>query len=274
MTGDCTLERLEATMADLGLTARANGRWPERPVTFKWLHRMLKDPYYIGYVTYKGEIYQGRQEPLIEPELFERVLEIMAARSGSGQRDRVYFHYLKGGLFCDRCARHERTSRLIYTEAKGRGGTYECFFCRLRKEGVCDLPFLPAEQVEAAVLDHYHELTLTPEFVTNVTTVLDEAVADRQGSIRAIHTQLNKRLHELDVKEERLLVLATDGQLPQGKIKARLGKIEMERESVRSRMLGTTAELVAGVEVVKTALELASNPMTCTNAPTTILAAS
>ncbi|MBF6177720.1 hypothetical protein [Nocardia otitidiscaviarum] len=105
----------------------------------------MKSPDTPGGFTYKGEVYQGRHEPLIEPELFDRVQEVMATRSGSGQRDRVYYHYLKGGLFCDRCARHERTSRLIYTEAKGRGGTYEYFFCRMRKEGVCDLPFLPAE---------------------------------------------------------------------------------------------------------------------------------
>lgn len=259
-TGDYTLERLEATMADLGLTARANRRWPERPVTFKWLHRMLKDPYYIGYVTYQGEVYQGRHEALIDPELFYRVQEVMASRSGSGSRDRVYYHYLKGGLFCDRCAKHDRTARLIYTEAKGRGGTYQYFFCRMRKEGTCDLPFLPVELVEAAVLDHYRALQLEPEFIANVTKILDDAVTDRQGSVRAMHAQLNRRLKELDVKEERLLDLATEGELPQAKIKARLRKIEIDRESARSRMVGTTAELATGVEVVKTALELAANP--------------
>ena len=37
----------------------------------------------------------------------------MEFRSKSGQRDRVLQHYLKGALFCDRCERNERTSRLI-----------------------------------------------------------------------------------------------------------------------------------------------------------------
>lgn len=59
---------------------------------------------------------------------------------------------------------------------------------------------------------------------------------------------------------QRLLDLATDGQLPQAKIKARLRKIEIERESARSRMLGTTAELATGVEIVKTALDMAAGP--------------
>ncbi|WP_280195672.1 hypothetical protein [Nocardia farcinica] len=122
------------------------------------------------------------------------------------------------------------------------------------------MPFLPVELVGAAVLDHYRTLALAPDFIANVTTLLDEAVADRQGSVLAMHAQLNKRLKELDVKEELLLDLAADGALPQAKIKARLRKVEIERESTRSRMLATTSELAAGVEVVKTALELTANP--------------
>ncbi len=259
-SGDYTLERLEATMADLGLTARANSRWPERPVTFKWLHRMLRGPYYIGYVTYKGEVYQGRHEAIVEPELFYRVQGVINVRSANGQRDRVLQNYLKGILFCDRCERNERTSRLIYIEAKGRGGVYNYFLCRGRQDGVCDLPYLPAEEVEAAIVNHYKTLALPQELIADVTRMLDEAVADRQGSVRAMNARLNKRLKDLDVKEERLLDLAADGELPQGKIKARLRKIEMERHSVQSGLLGTTAELATGVEIVKTALELVTDP--------------
>jgi site-specific DNA recombinase len=100
-TGDYGLERLEATMADLGLTARALGKQPERAVSFKWLHRMLKDPYYKGYIQYKGELYPGRHEPIVDQALFDRVQEVRNLRSKNGQRDRVLLHYLKGTLFCE-----------------------------------------------------------------------------------------------------------------------------------------------------------------------------
>jgi hypothetical protein len=165
-TGDYGLERLEATMADLGLTARAAGGLPERPVTFKWLHRMLQDRYYIGCIVYKGEIYDGRHEPIVDPLLFDRVQEVIAFRSKSGQGDRVLQHYLKGILFCDRCERNERTSRLIYTEATNRfGNRYGYFLCRGRQDGVCDLPYLPAAHVEQAIVDHYTTLDLPTNFI-------------------------------------------------------------------------------------------------------------
>jgi site-specific DNA recombinase len=256
-TGDYGLERLEATMADLGLTARANGRWPERPVTFKWLHRMLKDPYYLGYIQYKGELYPGRHEPIVDQALFDRVQEVMNLRSKNGQRDRVLQHYLKGALFCDRCESNERTSRLIYTEARGQSGRrYGYFLCRGRQDGFCDLPYLPAEAVERAIVDHYADLQLPADFAAMVRKRLETALSDQQGDVKALHAGLNKRLKDLDAKESRLLDLAADSTLPQSKIKEKLRQIQADRVEIEAGLSSTAAELAVGLEVLVSALDL------------------
>jgi len=60
-TGEYSVDRLEATMADLGLTTRPTKRSPNgTPVSASKLHRMLSDPYYVGFVIYKGDMYPGR----------------------------------------------------------------------------------------------------------------------------------------------------------------------------------------------------------------------
>ncbi|MCX4097404.1 recombinase family protein [Nocardia sp. alder85J] len=109
-TNEYSIDRLEATMADLGLTTRATKRYPEQPVSGSKLHAMLSDPYYIGFVRYKGDTYPGRHDPIVSHELFERVQEVLHLRSGRGQRDRVHQHYLKGSLFCQRCHKALRVS--------------------------------------------------------------------------------------------------------------------------------------------------------------------
>lgn len=151
-SGDFSLERLADAIADLGLTTRPSAKWSEKPVTDSKLHTMLQDPYYLGMLTYKGELLPGRHEPIISQALFDRVQEVLAARSARGQRDRVHFHYLKGMLFCQRCNHEGRTSRLIYTEVRGRNGDYYAYFvCRGRQDGDCDLPYLPVSQVERGI---------------------------------------------------------------------------------------------------------------------------
>jgi len=260
-TGEYGLERLEATMADLGLTARAAGDLPERPVTFKWLHRMLQDRYYIGCVVHRGAVYVGRHEPIIDPELFDRVQEVMAFRSKSGQRDRVLQHYLKGILFCDRCERNERTSRLIYTEAKNRSGNrYGYFLCRGRQDGVCDLPYLPVDKVEQAIVDHYATLNLPATFVADIRELLEEALAGEQHSIAELHASVSRKLRELEAKEDRFLDLLADDQLPQAKVREKLRRIQAERSATEARLTNTGAVLAVGAKVLLGALDLMSDP--------------
>ncbi|WP_433683347.1 recombinase family protein [Nocardia sp. CA-119907] len=260
-TGDYSLDRLEATMADLGLTARQRGKIPERPVSFQLWHKLLQNPYYAGWIEVDGELYPGRHEPIVTQELFDRVQDVMNFRSRPGQRDRVLQHYLKGGLFCDRCQSVGRTARLIYTEARGRSGNrYEYFLCRGRQDGECDLPYLPAEVVEQAIVDHYASLQLPADFVTEAQTLLDGILADETASTREVHAGLKRRLKELDAQEERLVDLAVDDAMPKTKIKERLRRIRTDRAGIEEQLSATTAELAVGAEVLKQALTLITNP--------------
>ncbi|CAN0307727.1 unnamed protein product, partial [Phaeothamnion confervicola] len=79
-TGDYSLVQLLRELTELGLTTRRTAKWGERPLSRTRLAELLRDPYYIGMVPYKGEVYPGRHEPLISPELFERVQQVMDAR--------------------------------------------------------------------------------------------------------------------------------------------------------------------------------------------------
>jgi DNA invertase Pin-like site-specific DNA recombinase len=175
-TGSYTIERLEATLADMGLTARPSSRNPHgHPISANKLHQMFADPYYLGYVVYNGDIYPGNHEPLVDEALFQKVQEVRELRSAKGQRDRVHQHYLKGGLFCQRCHRAGRTSRLIFTRATSRSGKkYSYFVCRGRQDGLCDLPHLPVEAVEDAVTEHYHTLKLPATFSDDIREGLDD----------------------------------------------------------------------------------------------------
>jgi site-specific DNA recombinase len=136
---------------------------------------MLRDPYYLGLVRYNGETFEGRHEALISRELFERVQEVLDQRSRRGQRDRVLTHFLKGMLFCDRCRQAGRTSRLIYTEATGRGSLrYQYFLCRGRQDKLCDLPHLAAWQVEDVIERHISTIQLPESFLSRLRAFVTE----------------------------------------------------------------------------------------------------
>jgi site-specific DNA recombinase len=162
----------------------------------------------------------------------------------------------------NRCERNERTSRLIYTEAKGQSGRrYRYFLCRGRQEGVCDLPYLPADVVEQAIVDHYADLQLPADFVSEVRDRLETTLSDEQGDTKILHASLTKRLTELESKESRLIDLAADGTLPEATIKAKLRELQEDRKRIEADLSGTGAELAVGVEVFLSALDLVADPV-------------
>jgi site-specific DNA recombinase len=261
-TGDYSIDLLEATMADLGLTTRPSPRWPvEQPVSDSKLHQMLRDPYYTGYVVYKGDVYPGRHEAIVSQELFDRVQDVLSARSGSGQRDRRHHHYLKGILFCERCFAKGHISRLVYTQPTSRSGTkYQYFVCRRAQEGRCDLRHLPVTDVEEAVVARYATLSLATDFVDTVNDLLSDALADSKGSTREMHASLTRKLRSLEARETRLIDLAADGTLPQAKIRSRLHDLHVERKRLEAGLAVTGAELATGAKTLTDAIGLVAEP--------------
>ncbi len=261
-TGDLSIDLLQMTMTDLGLTTRPSGRWPqEKPVSTSKLHAMLSDPYYAGWVTVDGQLVHGRHTPIISQELFDRVQQVLEARSKLGKRDRVLQHYLKGQLFCQRCDSAGRTSRLIYTEARGRNGEYYGYFlCRSRQDGLCDLPHLPADQVEAAVCRHYVGLKVAEDFASAVRSEIEQGIADSERLTRELDSRLRSQLAKLDAREERLIDLAADGVLSRSKIQERSNSIRVERTRIQAALADTSAELTLGAERLNECLDLVADP--------------
>ena len=158
-TGNYTITSLTNFINDLGLTMRPTRKYPDsRPVSRTAIHKMLRNPYYCGFVVWKGAQYPGRHEGLVPLDLFQRVQDLL---DGKGRRGGgwTHDHYLKGTVFCSNCE-----SRLGFTIVTGKGGEYEYFYCLGRQEGNgCELPYLPVADIEQAVVDHYHHVQLTPE---------------------------------------------------------------------------------------------------------------
>lgn len=261
-TGGYTTDLLVTTMQDLGLTLRPTRRWPqERGISDTHLARILQDPYYAGWVSLDGRLIPGRHEAIISQDLFDRAQLVYDLRSRRGQRDRVLQHYLKGILFCDRCHQVGRTSRLIYTEARGRNSNlYSYFLCRARQEGTCDLPYLPAHEVEEAICLHYQLMTLPDGFAELIERDLTETMAERQTLTTQMNAQLKDQLIRLNAREERLLDLIADGLLDRNKIHERTNALQQERIQIQATLGNTQNELDIGAANLRATIELARDP--------------
>jgi site-specific DNA recombinase len=261
-TGDYTMERLAKVLAERGLRMRPSAKRPVGPISANYLSRMLRDRYYMGVVTYNGEEFPGRHEPLVSAELFAKAQAVLDERlPKKGSRQRRHHHYLKGHLWCGRCHDKGVESRLLLVKGKGRhGGEYWYFLCTARQDHDCDAPLIRIEEAEDAVLRHYASLTLPDGFAARVREVLAATLADEERSTQLVHDHLTKRLTELNAKEDNLLDLVEAGSAVAAKVRDRLMAIVEERARVKSELAAQGPLLEVGAAVIEAALDLLDDP--------------
>ncbi len=196
-TGDWTIRTLLAELTDRGLTTVPGPKTPSRPLTVSRLHQLLRHPYYVGIVRYQGVLYEGKHEPLVDPDTWQRVQELLSAKYLTGERHRDHPHYLKGSIYCGQCG-----SRLIVNHAKGRGGTYPYFICvgRQHKRTDCTLRALRIEKVEDAIARHYATVQLSEKELIEARAFVEEELSGLR-----LDGERERR-----VQDRRLVVLPTE----------------------------------------------------------------
>ncbi len=251
-SGDWTIRELTDELNRKGLKALPQGNQPEKPIHFSRVANLLGNRYYVGVVSFKGVEYPGRHEPLVDEELFARVQTVRDARQGSGEKQRVHHHYLKGAIYCLHCG-----SRLCVAKAKRR---YDYFFCvgRQRRNG-CRLPYLSMDAVEAALEVHYRSVSLDPELAAEAKDALAAELADRRYHSQLDVTRQRKRLARLADERRKLLQAFYAGAIPLELLTEEQARITSEVQQAQS-LLTQAEHAFEDVEAtIRAALELAVN---------------
>jgi site-specific DNA recombinase len=231
--GDCSLSILLDELTNRGLTTRATPKWPSKPLTITGVHKLLKNAYYKGEIHYKGVIYPGVHEPLVDPQTWQHVQDLLAANHNAAVYQRRNVHYLRGSVFCGDC-----DSRLMVIYAKNRWGTtYTYLTCsgRKRKTTPCQRQAMPAGLIEELIEEEYWTIALAPELRDTVETLILEDFDRLHAASETERKGLAQQRVELTAQRKKLLDAHYAGAVPldllkteQERIAAQLGRVEQQ----------------------------------------------
>ena len=223
--GEHSLRRLTQDLEGRGLVSIPTKRTPSQALKLASVHRMLKNPFYAGWVDYKGERYQGRHDALVPIDLWDKVQELLDSRNLSGERRREHPHYLKGTIYCRRCQR-----RLCFSRSRGKTGVYyDYFFCLGRQSGNgCDLPSLPVAQIEDEIARLHDRIALTNEGANDLRSKLESGMRKLISHRERESAQQRKRADRLETERRRLLRAHLDGAVPVDLLREEQARIERE----------------------------------------------
>lgn len=228
-TGTWTLKNLLRTLTDKGLR-NSQGK----PPSSTQFHKMLSNPFYTGVMVWKGVEFPGNHEAIIDPEVFQRVQDVLHVHAAAGSRYRVKEHYLRGSLFCASCG-----ARYSDGTSRGRGGTYHhYFFClgRQTHRNGCQAPYVAAEELEKQVELLWFRLEVPQWLRKKIKADLAKRIPDRLAEREHQYSAGLRRLEELEQERRRLRDAYLTGALPIELLKESQDRIAEEIRQLESRV--------------------------------------
>lgn len=264
-TGGYTLATLCAALARRGLVKRKTRKYAATPISRSHLARILANPYYSGTVRYGGVEYEGKHDPLIDLQTFDRVQEILKAHNNAGEKSWKHHHYLKGSLVCANCG-----SRLTFVKARGKGGTYHYFACIGRIKGTgCDLPYLAAGEIEDRVAAAYDTLRLKQlgtadhtawtAHLDDVRVALDIAIAGMRRQHARATKQQRARIATIKAQQTKLLDAFLDDSLPRELLSRKQAALSVELSQAEAALAVAEQDADELDNIVQAVLDMAGN---------------
>ena len=162
------LEVQSPKMIALELNAEGTTRRDGKPWTTRHIDAMLRNVAYAGKVSYKGEIFEGEHEGLVDIGKWEAVQKCLHANVPEGSRGRTLDSEvpLKGILRCGHCG-GAMTPTYTY-----RGGRRFCYYIctkdARRAVSECPIKRIAAGEIETHVFEWLGKLLRTPQVVMAV----------------------------------------------------------------------------------------------------------
>lgn len=95
-TGNYSIKRLSIKMYAEGMRSQLGHKLPHSRI-----HSLLREPFYIGKIKWNNELYDGKHEPMISTELFNKIQNMLTNRTTPKYRKHNFL--FRGLIKCARC---------------------------------------------------------------------------------------------------------------------------------------------------------------------------
>ena len=170
----------------------------KRRVVRAMIYKILRDPFYKGVMLWKGELYPGNHEPLIDGPTWDKVQALLNADSHLPLRDKGYVLTYKGALKCGHCG-----CAIVGERKKGKYIYYHC----TENRGPCKQNgWIREADIDAVVVESLRALRLDRvdhrELMRTLTEMHSQAIRETKQGLVILEAQAHKLRERLTLLYE------------------------------------------------------------------------
>ena len=221
---DQTIQSIVKELAEVGLTTRKG-----RPLGKTAVHKMLREPFYIGVIKFNGVNYPGAHEPLLSRRLFKAVQNKLD--DGYHENQRQHHPLFKGVLRCDIC-------HAIITWQLQKDYYYGA--CQRRNDACKGRKLLREDRLEGQLLSHIDELDESHagrRLLHNMIQLLENRRQPYIGQHReAVMKAIRQRIRRAERMEDNLYDDKLARIITEQKYTQKIDELHKELDTLRSRL--------------------------------------
>jgi site-specific DNA recombinase len=225
-----------------------------REFTKNRLYNLLTNMVYTGKIEFRGEVYEGEHQGIVEPEVWQTVQDRLRynAKTGGRQVRNKYGALLKGILLCGSCQAGmvhtytQRTPSKLYRY-------YVCVNAHQQGYNQCATRSVSAPVIEQAVVEQIRGIARNPQVVAEVIQSLEEgrlsSVETLQRERRLIDKELERIGEEIAGAVRATGKLATDRMAD---LQERATALERQRTDIQEQLAAAVGQSVDTATVRRT----------------------
>ena len=179
--GDVSLKELTRRAFSVGLTHNRSRSGPRR-MTKSEVHRLLRNPIYVGDFVWNGKLYRGSHEPLVSRQLFDAVQDVF--ERANRPKYTKHRHAFAGLIACGICG-----CAMTAEVKKGRYVYYHCTGFR----GRCGNTYIREEELSKLFEHAVRRVQIPSEVAEGIAETLRSSQAEKERFHRTAVMQLQQR---------------------------------------------------------------------------------
>ena len=167
-TGNVRLEDLAKVLENGNVKSKNNNR-----VHISRISHIINNPIYYGHFRHAGEIYEGKHEPIISKELFDKANNVLRGRGRTPDKKTDPRPFC-GLLSCGSCGMGITGENRIKTQKNGNKHFYTYYHCSKKsKIQKCSESCIRGEELERQLSAKLNEYIMPKELATKFFEMLD-----------------------------------------------------------------------------------------------------
>ena len=241
LSGMTVPQVLEETKA-MGLKTPATRSKSEKFLSLNGLYNLFRNPFYYGYFKWSGELFEGKHEPMITVDEFEKVQDFIAGRSRP--KTRKYNFPYTGMIQCGYCGAQITAAPKDKTRTDGSINHRVYYRCTKRKAGIkCNQKSIRKESLEDQMIELLESVEIPKEFTEWAIQWLKDNNDESITKEKSVLEQQKINLTKIDDQLQKLLDMQLNGYIDLDTFKMKNKSLLDEKKEIsRSIDLGIDSQ--------------------------------